>query len=172
MIMFNAAGRAAVLAALTLAPTLTLAHDFTAASLVIQHPWTRATPGGAQLAVGYLTILNHGSSVDRLTGGSLEASQGFELHEMKTDNGVMTMRSTGPLDIPPGGSLTLSPSGKHIMFTGLKQGLKKGQDIQGTLVFERAGTVPVRFDVAGVGAKAPDEAEGHPAPSMTDMKMN
>ncbi len=47
------------------------------------------------------------------------------------------MRPTGPLDIQADGVLTLDLSGKHIMFTGLKRGFKKGETIDGTLAFVR-----------------------------------
>ena len=153
------------LGSLTAAARAGATGDVTAGDLVIQHPWTRATPGGAQVAGGYLTVVNRGAAPDRLVGGSFAAAQSFGLHEMTVDGGVMRMRQTGPLDIPPGASLTLAPSGKHIMFTGLKRGLKKGEALDGTLVFERAGTVAVRFTVEGLGAKAPAGA-GHAMPGM------
>jgi copper(I)-binding protein len=166
--------RLAVLAALALAPTLATARDFTAGTLVIEHPWARATPGGAQIGGGYLTIENNGSAPDRLVGGSFQASSGFELHEMSMDGGVMKMRPTGPLEIPAGGKLTLDPSAKHIMFTGLKRGLKKGEMVDGTLTFEHAGTIPVSFEVEGIGAKGPAkvDASGHAGHSMPGMDMD
>ena len=150
------------------------AHDFKAGDLIIEHPWARATPGGAQVAGGYLTIVNKGTAPDRLVGGSIASAAKFGLHQMTMDNGVMKMRPTGPLEIPAGGKLTLDPSAKHIMFTGLTGPLKKGQEIEGTLVFEHAGTVPVRFDVEGIGAKAPakDDAAGHTGHSMPGMDMD
>ncbi|MCW6506579.1 copper chaperone PCu(A)C [Lichenifustis flavocetrariae] len=159
------------LAMLVLAPTLATAQDFAAGTLVIEHPWARATPGGAQIGGGYLTVENKGGAPDRLIGGSFEASSGFELHEMSMDAGVMRMRPTGPLEIPAGGKLTLDPSAKHIMFTGLKRALKKGETVAGTLVFEHAGTVPVSFEVEGIGARGPAKAgsaghTGHPMPGM------
>ena len=164
------AGRLAALISLALAPTLAMAHDFKAGDLVVQHPWARATPKGAQVGGGYLTIINHGTAPDTLTGGSFEASANFEVHDMTTENGVMKMRPSGPLAIPPGGTLTLDPSGKHIMFTGLKHGLEKGTEIAGTLTFEHAGTVPVQFEVEGIGAKGPSGA--HSGHSMPGMKMD
>lgn len=168
------AGRLAALAILVLAPQFALARDFTAGRLLIRSPWARATPGGAQVAGGYLTILNTGTATDRLLGGSIAAAKTFELHAMSTVGGIMQMRPTGPLEIPAGGRLTLDPSAKHIMFTGLKRGFKKGEAIDGTLVFEHAGTVPVRFDVEGIGTKGP--AEDDPAPhaghSMPGMDMD
>ena len=60
------------------------------------------------------------------------------------------------------------------MFTGLKRGLRKGETVDGTLVFERAGTVPVRFEVEGIGAKGPagGDAAGHAGHSMPGMDMD
>ncbi len=172
MLLSRRAGLCAALGLLALGHTPAsardaAARDVTAGDLAIQHPWTRATPGGAQVAGGYLTVVNRGAVPDRLVGGSLAAAQAFSLHEMTVEGGVMRMRPTGPLDIPAGASLTLAPSGRHIMFTGLKRGLKKGEALEGTLVFERAGTVPVRFTVEGIGAKAP----GAPGQAMPGMDM-
>lgn len=168
------AGRLAVLVSLALAPTLALARDFTAGALVVEHPWARATPGAAQVGGGYLVIDNKGSAPDRLVGGSFEASAGFELHTMSMDGGIMRMRPIGSLDIPAGGSVTLDPSARHIMFTGLKRGLKKGETIPGTLRFEHAGTVPVQFEIEGIGAKGPgkDAASGPAGHAMPGMDMD
>lgn len=172
MQMPHAAGLAAALAASLLACRSVSAQDVKAGDLVIEKPWTRATPGGAQVAGGYLSVLNRGTTPDRLTGGSFEAADRFEMHDMTTENGVMKMRPVGPLDIPPGGTLTLSPGGRHIMFTGLKHGLKTGESVAGTLTFEHAGTVPVRFTVEGIGAKAPSGTAGPPKHLMPGMDMN
>ena len=172
MLRSHAAGVAAALSTLLLAPAAATAQDIKTGALVIQQPWARATPGGAQVAGGYLTVINQGKTPDRLTGGSLEAAAQFELHEMSTENGIMKMRPTGPLDIAPGGTLTLSPAGKHIMFTGLKHQLKKGEEVAGTLSFEHAGTVPVHFKVEGIGAKEPSGLSGHAGQSMPGMDMN
>lgn len=160
------AGRLAVLIPFALAPALAAARDFKAGDLVVQQPWARATPGGAEVAGGYLTVVNHGASADTLTGGSIAAAARFEIHDMSVENGIMRMRPAGPLAIPPGGSVTLSPSGTHIMFTGLKRGLKKGETIDGTLTFAHAGTVPVQFEVEGIGAKKPSAGAGQPMPGM------
>ncbi len=174
MLSSTAVRRAAALVALTLAPALASAHDVTAGALVVRHPWARATPGGAQVGGGYLTVDNKGTEPDRLMGGSFAASGAFEIHSMSMDGGIMRMRPTGPVEIPAGKSVTLDPSGLHIMFTGLKRGLKKGETIPGTLVFEHAGTVPVEFEVEGIGAKGPgqDDAAGHAGHAMPGMDMD
>ncbi len=171
---FRSKALMAALAPVLLAAAPARADDFKTGSLSIEHPWTRATPGGAQVAGGYMTLINKGSAPDRLVGGSLEAAGKFELHEMSVDNGVMKMRTIGALEIPAGGLATLEPSGKHIMFTGLKRGLKAGEMLEETLVFEHAGKVPVRFVVEAAGARRPasDEPARRAAPSMPGMSMD
>ena len=154
------------------------AEDIKAGDLVISQAWSRATPGGAKIAGGYLTIENKGATADRLIGGSADIAGKVEVHEMAMNNGVMTMR---PLDkglaIEPGKTVKLAPGGYHLMVTDLKSPLKQGDKVPVTLEFEKAGKVKVSFDVQGVGAQAPagaDHPAGHDMKKMPDhsgMKM-
>ena len=136
------------------------AEDVKAGDLVVSQAWSRATPGGAKIAGGYLTIENKGAAPDRLIGGSAEIVGKFEVHEMAMNNGVMTMR---PLDkglaIEPGKTVKLAPGGYHLMLMDLKGPLKQGEKVPVTLEFEKAGKVKVPFDVQGVGAQAPAAME-------------
>src|SRR5260370_8444917 len=88
---------------------------------VITEAWSGATPGGAKIGSGYLTIENKGSAPDRLIGGSADVADKVQVHEMATSNGVMTMR---PLDkglaIEPGKTVKLAPGGYHLMLQGPK----------------------------------------------------
>jgi copper(I)-binding protein len=68
------------------------AQDITVGGLKISMPWVRATPKGAQVGGGYMTINNSGGAPDTLIDGSSEVSSRFEIHEMSMDNGVMKMR--------------------------------------------------------------------------------
>jgi copper(I)-binding protein len=123
-------------------------------SLVIAGPWSRATPGGATVAGGYLTITNTGSAPDRLTAATLSAAEAGEVHESTTAGGVVRMRPVeGGVEIRPGATIELRPGGYHIMFLRLKQPLKEGDRLSGTLTFEKAGTVPVEFAVRGLGTQ-------------------
>lgn len=132
------------------------ADDVKTGDLVISQAWSRATPGGAKVAGGYLTIENKGTSADRLVGGSADIAGKVEIHEMATDNGVMKMR---PLDkgvtIEPGKTVKFAPGGYHFMLEQLKAPLKQGDKVPVTLEFEKAGKVAVSLDVQGVGAQAP-----------------
>jgi copper(I)-binding protein len=143
-----------------------LAHSYEVGPLKIGHPWSRATPNGAKVAGGYLTITNTGSEPDRLVGGSFERAGRFEVHEMKVTDGVMTMRPVeGGLAIGAGETVTLAPGGLHLMFQDLKAGLAEKEKVKGTLVFEKAGTVEVEYAVAGMGSKdgTGKPADGHGA---------
>ena len=69
------------------------AQEVKAGDLVITQVWSRATPGGAKIAGGYLTIENKGAAPDRLISGSGDFAGKVEIHEMAMNNGVMTMRA-------------------------------------------------------------------------------
>jgi len=137
------------------------AQSVKAGTLTVEAPWIRATPGGAKIAGGYMKITNTGKEADRLTGGTLEAAGRFEVHEMSMDNGVMRMRHLPKgVEIKPGESIEFSPGGYHVMFMDLKRGLKEGDAVKGTLVFEKAGKVDVEYKVGPIGGGAP-KAGGH-----------
>lgn len=138
------------------------AHDYAAGGLRIEHPWARATPAGAKVAGGYLVVRNTGAAADRLLGGEAPFAGGVELHEMKVENGVMTMRPLADgVDVPAGGTVTFAPGGYHVMFVDLKAGLVAGERHAGALLFEKAGRVEVEWAVEALGARAPAAAEGH-----------
>lgn len=123
-----------------------------AGALTIEQAWSRATPNGAKVGGGYLRITNTGLTPDRLTGGSFAAASRVEVHEMALENDVMRMKQVqGGLEIKPGATVELKPGAHHLMFMDLKEPLKEGQMIKGTLVFEKAGTVNVDYAVRGMG---------------------
>ena len=124
--------------------------------LVISQAWSRATPGGAKIGGGYLTIANKGSAPDRLVGASADVAAKVQVHEMTMKDGVMTMR---PLEkgvtIEPGKTVKLAPGGYHLMLFDLKSPLKQGEKLPVTLEFEKAGKVKISLEVQGVGAQGP-----------------
>ncbi|MGE0062780.1 MAG: copper chaperone PCu(A)C [Xanthobacteraceae bacterium] len=131
------------------------AHDYTLGALKIGHPWARATPKGATVGGGYLTITNTGKEADRLVGGSTDVAGKVEFHEMSMEGGVMKMRPlANGLTIKPGETVALKPGGYHVMFMGLKKPLVEGQSFKGTLVFEKAGKIEVDFKIDKIAAQS------------------
>ena len=138
------------------------AEDYAAGSLQIGNPWTRATPRGANVAGAYLTITNKGSAADRLVGGSTEVAARFEMHNQVVEKGVAKMRPMGNgIEIKPGATVEFKPGGLHVMLVGLKEPLRQGQRVKGTLVFEKAGTVEVEYLVAPIGAQSGGTSQKH-----------
>jgi copper(I)-binding protein len=128
----------------------------------IETPWMRATPAGATVAGGYVTLTNTGKQTDRLIGATAAAAKSVEVHMMTNDMGVMKMRHmTDGVELPPGTTVELKPGGIHLMLLGLREGLTAGASIAGTLTFAKAGTVSVTFTVVPLGADAPADAAGH-----------
>jgi copper(I)-binding protein len=156
-----------VAAALALACSVALAHDYKAAAITIDHPWTRATPRGASVATGYFTLVNTGTTPDRLIGATADAAGRVELHEMSMTDGVMRMRPVKDgIELKPGQTVEFKPSSFHLMMLDLKQQLQQGQRVKGTLTFEKAGTVDVEFAVEGIGGPA------RAAPAGDHMNMH
>lgn len=155
--------KSVVLAALlAVAASAVQAHDYKAGPLEIKHPWSRATPKGATVAGGYMSIVNTGSAPDRLIGGSVEGAGKFEIHEMSMDGGVMKMRPLPKgLEIKPGQTVEFKPGSYHVMFVGLKQPFQQGKSVKGTLEFEKAGKVAVEYAVEAIGATPQGGQGGH-----------
>ena len=133
-----------------------------AGDLTIEQPWIRATPGGAKVAGGYVRITNAGTEPDRLIGASVPLAARGEVHEMSMQGGIMKMAPVeGGLEIRPGESVELKPGGYHLMFMDLRSGLTAGENVRGSLVFAKAGTVALTFQVAGIGAQSAPSAAHH-----------
>ena len=82
--------------------------------------WCRPTPNGAKAGGCYLTLT--AGSDDRLLSVSTALAQSAEVHEMKMDNGVMSMGHLADgLPLPAGTPVELKPGGNHIMLMGLTQ---------------------------------------------------
>jgi periplasmic copper chaperone A len=144
-----------------------LAQEFKAGDIVVEKPWARATPKGAEVGSGYLAIQNKGATPDRLTGGTTDFAT-IEIHQMSSENGVSQMHELKDgLNIPPSGSVAFSPGGYHLMFTHLTHPLTKGESVKATLNFEHAGAVEVEFSVMGIGASGTGATGG----AMKGMKM-
>lgn len=142
---------------------LAAAHEFKLGDLAIGHPWSRATPGGAKVGGGYLTITNNGSAPDRLVAATAASvADHVEIHEMAMANNVMTMRKLdNGVAVPAGKTVAFAPGGYHLMLMGLKAPLKEGDRVKATLTFEKAGPIEVTINVEGIGAQHPAPIDDH-----------
>jgi copper(I)-binding protein len=130
-------------------------------AIVVRGAWIRATPNGATTAAGYLSAANSAKSDDRLMGGTSPAARELAPHHMSIVGGVMRMsRATAGLPVPAGGTLTLAPSGDHLMLIGLTRPLKTGDHVRAVLTFANAGKVAVDFQVRATAPAPPPKTGG------------
>jgi copper(I)-binding protein len=132
------------------------------AHLDIRNGRSRVTPNGAPVAGGYITIRNMSDKPDRLVAATLPLAARAEIHEMSMTDGIMRMRALDKgLEIPAGGTVELKQGSYHLMFIKPSRAFVEGEWIDGTLTFERAGTLPVRFKVEAVGGTNQQSGAGH-----------
>ena len=126
--------------AITLFTASARAEDVKAGDLVISQAWSRATPSGAKIAGGYLTIENKGTARTGWSAAAADIAGRVEMHEMAMDNGVMKMR---PLDkglaIEPGKTVKFAPGGYHLMLMDLKQPAEAGRQGAGDARIRKGG---------------------------------
>src|SRR5215472_3629367 len=132
-------------------PARTQTAEYDVGSIHITQPWSRATPKGATAGAGYITITNKGTTPDKVSCVSDDASAQCEIHSMTMEGG---------LEIKPGETVTLAPSGFHVMFRQLKHPLEQGKTVKATMKFDKAGTVEVEYPILAIGASAPGTASG------------
>ncbi len=119
----------------------------------VENAWSRATPQGADIAAVYMTIT--APKADRLVAVSSPAASKAEVHEMSMEGGVMRMRETPALMLPPDQPVVLRPGGYHVMLTGLAQPLRAGQTVALHLTFANAPPTDITAQVEGIGASGP-----------------
>jgi copper(I)-binding protein len=121
------------------------------ADVNIENAWTRATPPGAKIAAGYMTIRNGSGTADKLVSASSPAAGKVETHVTVEEGGISKMRPVKGYDIPANGTFELKPSGAHLMLMNLKAPLKAGERVPLALRFQHAGEVRVELEVRPLG---------------------
>lgn len=152
----------AALAVLLAVAAPSLAHEFKVGSIEIGHPWSRPTPPSAPVASGYMKLTNMGAEVDRLTAISSPIAERAEIHRSLVTDGVASMRPVEALTVEPGATVDFEAEKLHVMFIAPDRQLKEGERFPATLVFEKAGAVPVEFVVQRrVAEPAASDHYGH-----------
>ncbi len=140
---------------LALVLALVAASPAPAPNLVLSAGWSRATPPGATVAAGYLTITS-GAQGDTLLRVSTPVASRAELHSMSMSKGTMTMRALPDgHPIAPNTVFKLVPGGIHLMFLDLPKPLVAGDKIPVTLTFAKAGAIETTLEVMPVGSRGP-----------------
>ena len=137
-----------------------LAHEFKAGDLTIDHPWSRATAATQANGAAYLTVTN-GGDADRILEAASPKAARVELHTHDMDaEGVMRMRQVEAIELPAGETSALQPGGLHIMLFELAGPLVEGETYPLTLTLEEAGPIELDVQVEAV-TYGVDGAMGH-----------
>lgn len=119
--------------------------------------WCRPSPNGAKAGGCYVTLT--AATDDRLTGGSTPRAGSLQVHEMKTENGMMKMAElTAGLPLPAGQAVALAPGGNHLMLIGLTAPLVAGETVPLTFQFASAPTITVQAQVRQPAMEGMDHA--------------
>ncbi|WP_439538642.1 copper chaperone PCu(A)C [Sphingomonas sp.] len=133
----------AVMAAVTLA-------GCEQAQLGVEDAWVRLPAVSSRPGAAYFTVKG-GSEATSLLGVSSPAAVRTELHEMKHENGMMTMSPLKDVAIPAGATVKFEPGGKHIMLYDLSPELRAGGKIPLRLAFANGKTVEIEAELRAPG---------------------
>ena len=125
------------------------------AQVSVEQPWSRATPPGAKIGVGFMRLKNAGSAAARVIGASSPVAGRVEMHVTTRDGDVMKMRQVESFDVPAGGAFELKPGGAHLMLMDLRRPLQQGERVPLTLKLESGGVLEVELPVEALGARRP-----------------
>ena len=126
----------------------------------VQGAWVRATVVGQKSTGAFMRIT--AASATRLVGVSSPVAGVAEVHEMKMNGNVMTMREAPVIDLPAGKAVDFKSGGDHLMLMDLKQPLLPGSTVALTLKFRNAEGVERTLELAvPVSKVAPAAAAGH-----------
>ncbi len=127
--------------------------------LQLEGAWVRATVAGQKSTGAFMRIT--ATSATSLVGVSSPVAGVAEVHEMKMNGNVMTMRELPALDLPAGKTVDFKSGGYHIMLMDLNQPLLPGSTVPLTLKFRDAGGIESRLEMkVPVGKVAPAVAAG------------
>ncbi|WP_312146973.1 copper chaperone PCu(A)C [Brevundimonas sp.] len=111
-------------------------------TVTVADAWCRPTPNGAKAGGCYVTLT--AGSDDRLLSVSTALAESAQIHEMKMENGVMSMSELKDgLPLPAGQKIELKPGSTHVMLMGLRDPLVDGGIASFTLTFEKAPAIGV-----------------------------
>ncbi len=127
------------------------------ASIRVTGAWARPTLGASMTVAAYLTVLNDGTSGDRVIALDTDIAKAAEMHTTVLEGDIVQMRRLEAVEVAPGRRTSFAPGGMHIMLIGVVRPLKQGERFRLTLRFERH--TPVEADVL-VSLQAPAGPRG------------
>lgn len=115
--------------------------------LTVTDVWARPSPGITSTGAVYLRVANSGADDDRLIAAFTDRAAAVEIHETRTEGGMVQMAKVEAVPVPAGGAAELAPGGAHIMLIDLSAPLTAGERFPLTLSFALTGVMTVEVEV-------------------------
>ena len=132
-----------------------LAH----AQVTISEAWVRGTVAGQRATGAFMKLVANDDVA--LVSAASPAAASVEIHEMKTEGGMMSMRQIERLPLAKGRTIVLSPGGHHLMLMGLAKSVAAGDKIPLALTFEDRNGKRVTIDVTATARPLTESAAAH-----------
>lgn len=120
-------------------------------AIEVSNAWTPASAQSRVDAPVYMVIANRTDGPDSLVRVRCPVADFSEKHVTDRGEGGYAMREVKAIPIPPGAVVTLAPRGPHLMLLHTKQALAAGETFTCSVVFQKAGAVPVEVTVTPPG---------------------
>ncbi|MGI2175558.1 copper chaperone PCu(A)C [Shewanella ulleungensis] len=127
------------------------------ASIVLVDGHVRAMPASVPNTAAYFTLENHTANAVKLVAVNTRAAKEAQLHTIIEENGMVKMRQVDGFSIPSHGSLTLQPTGDHVMLLSLTAPLVVDDKVPLELIFEDGQQLMIELPV--LKQVAPQEGE-------------
>lgn len=147
--------------------TAVTANEHAHGNIVVERPWSRPTPPGTPMGVGYLVIRNHSDRNVTLISASTPRANHVSIHETLMKDGVMRMQPLkNGLAILAGETVELKPMSYHLMLEKLTEALKEGENIPLILEFEGAEAIEIELSVQSLDADMEEQGMDHSGHKM------
>ncbi len=117
-------------ALIVLLPAIAWANNYP----LVLDPMVTATPPGAKVSAGYMTLTNESDKAITITGAYSPDVAKVEIHLSLVENDVAKMQKQDSLTIEPNASLTFEHGSYHIMLMDLEDPLKENTTIDIVLI--------------------------------------
>lgn len=125
-----------LLMALMLLITVPTWADAPAATVSVSDATVRVPLPGKHLTSAHFLLHNTGSEARALVSVSADFAQRAELHEHRTEDGMMRMRLVEAVEIPAGGKVRFASGGYHVMLFELDRRPRTGDPLHLHLKFD------------------------------------
>ena len=113
-------------------------------------PVIPATPPGAQVAAGYLSLTNNSDSTLTIDGASSAVAKKVEIHLSKVENDVAKMIKQDSVKVEAGATFEFKHGSYHLMLMGLENALKPG-DVVDIILETSNGDILIEMPVKKMG---------------------